>query len=221
MTLFVHHHWLSDFMLDCIITWICVCGVCVRLQCVWPHQLQVGLGARQSGLQAVFPPSVHRVRLRLLAAHGSAGNVHMNAARTHTSKCASETEFSLVCGHPQGETCIMGKELSFRKRRDTSFCIKGKSYTSALITKPCQCTEKDFGWWGDLKKILKNKQHILSFSIYTGFPLNTVSKIHFPMLLLFCCGCAVTMVLSGPTRMAIAALLTSGTIQFHLLKTAT
>ncbi|XP_024918296.1 VPS10 domain-containing receptor SorCS2 isoform X7 [Cynoglossus semilaevis] len=44
----------------------------------------------------------------------------------------------------QGEKCIMGQERSFRKRKEESFCIKGKSYTSALITKPCQCTEKDF-----------------------------------------------------------------------------
>ncbi|KAL2079459.1 hypothetical protein ACEWY4_025203 [Coilia grayii] len=44
----------------------------------------------------------------------------------------------------QGEKCIMGQERTFRKRKDTSFCIKGKSYTSALTSKPCQCTEKDF-----------------------------------------------------------------------------
>uniref|UniRef100_A0A3B4Y401 VPS10 domain-containing receptor SorCS2 n=1 Tax=Seriola lalandi dorsalis TaxID=1841481 RepID=A0A3B4Y401_SERLL len=44
----------------------------------------------------------------------------------------------------QGEKCIMGQERSFRKRKDTAFCIKGKSYTSALTVKPCQCTEKDF-----------------------------------------------------------------------------
>ncbi|XP_031730173.1 VPS10 domain-containing receptor SorCS2 isoform X5 [Anarrhichthys ocellatus] len=44
----------------------------------------------------------------------------------------------------QGEKCIMGQERSFRRRKDTAFCIKGKSYTSALTTKPCQCTERDF-----------------------------------------------------------------------------
>ncbi|XP_029310365.1 VPS10 domain-containing receptor SorCS2 isoform X5 [Cottoperca gobio] len=44
----------------------------------------------------------------------------------------------------QGEKCIMGQERSFRKRKDTAFCIKGKSYTSALATKPCHCSEKDF-----------------------------------------------------------------------------
>ncbi|XP_041840767.1 VPS10 domain-containing receptor SorCS2 isoform X8 [Melanotaenia boesemani] len=44
----------------------------------------------------------------------------------------------------QGEKCIMGQERTFRKRKDTAFCIKGKSYTSALTSKPCTCTEKDF-----------------------------------------------------------------------------
>lgn len=44
----------------------------------------------------------------------------------------------------QGEQCIMGQERTFRKRKDTSLCIKGRSYTSALTSKACQCTEKDF-----------------------------------------------------------------------------
>lgn len=48
--------------------------------------------------------------------------------------------------HVQGEKCIMGQEQSFRKRKDTSFCIKGKSYTSTLSSRPCQCTERDFNW---------------------------------------------------------------------------
>ncbi|XP_052457530.1 VPS10 domain-containing receptor SorCS2 isoform X1 [Carassius gibelio] len=44
----------------------------------------------------------------------------------------------------QGEKCIMGQERVYRRRKESSFCIKGKSYTSALTAKPCQCTEKDF-----------------------------------------------------------------------------
>uniref|UniRef100_A0A8C2L1W0 VPS10 domain-containing receptor SorCS2 n=1 Tax=Cyprinus carpio TaxID=7962 RepID=A0A8C2L1W0_CYPCA len=44
----------------------------------------------------------------------------------------------------QGEKCIMGQERMYRRRKESSFCIKGKSYTSALTAKPCQCTEKDF-----------------------------------------------------------------------------
>ncbi len=57
------------------------------------------------------------------------------------------TESSLLNGCSQGEKCIMGQERSFRKRKDTAFCIKGKSYTSAFSNKSCQCTEKDFSWW--------------------------------------------------------------------------
>ncbi|XP_066576172.1 VPS10 domain-containing receptor SorCS2 isoform X2 [Amia ocellicauda] len=44
----------------------------------------------------------------------------------------------------QGELCIMGQERSYRKRKDSAYCIKGKSFTSVLKSKPCQCTEKDF-----------------------------------------------------------------------------
>ncbi|KAG8006310.1 VPS10 domain-containing receptor SorCS2, partial [Nibea albiflora] len=67
-----------------------------------------------------------------------------------------------------GEKCIMGQERSFRKRKDTAFCIKGKSYTSALTTKPCQCSEKDFNCYrkvisnmceGGLNKQQSAKQH--------------------------------------------------------------
>uniref|UniRef100_A0A672PNV8 Sortilin related VPS10 domain containing receptor 2 n=1 Tax=Sinocyclocheilus grahami TaxID=75366 RepID=A0A672PNV8_SINGR len=39
----------------------------------------------------------------------------------------------------QGEKCIMGQERMYRRRKESSFCIKGKSYTSALTAKPCQC----------------------------------------------------------------------------------
>ncbi|TNN55078.1 VPS10 domain-containing receptor SorCS2 [Liparis tanakae] len=53
----------------------------------------------------------------------------------------------------QGEKCIMGQERSFRKRKDTAFCIKGKSYTSALTTKACQCTERDFNCY---RKVISN-----------------------------------------------------------------
>lgn len=55
---------------------------CVSSQCVWPHQLQIRLGVGQSGLQAVFPPSVYWVWLRVLAAHRPAGNAH-NTVHTH------------------------------------------------------------------------------------------------------------------------------------------
>lgn len=62
-----------------------------------------------------------------------------------TGVCVCVLNWILV--FPQGEKCIMGQERSFRKRKDTAFCIKGKSYTSAVSSQPCQCTERDFTWW--------------------------------------------------------------------------
>lgn len=60
--------------------------VCMFWQCVWPHQLQIRLGAGQSRLQAVIPTSVFWVGLRVVATHGPAGN--LNLKRTdHTHLC--------------------------------------------------------------------------------------------------------------------------------------
>lgn len=53
----------------------------------------------------------------------------------------------MTCFLLQGEKCIMGQERMYRKRKESSLCIKGKSYTSALTAKPCQCSEKDFSWY--------------------------------------------------------------------------
>lgn len=61
--------------------WINFVSVCS--QCVWPHQLQVRLGAGQSGLQAVLPPSVYWVGLRPLAAHRPAGNAATHILALH------------------------------------------------------------------------------------------------------------------------------------------
>lgn len=119
--------------------------VCVRWQRVWPHQLQVWLGAGQGRLQAVVPASMFRVGLRVVAAHGPPGN-SPGTHRSHTS-VLSFSKLLYPSFTPQGEKCIMGQERSFRKRKDTSFCIKGKSYTSALSSQPCQCTDRDFTWW--------------------------------------------------------------------------
>ncbi|XP_072112009.1 VPS10 domain-containing receptor SorCS2 isoform X2 [Mobula birostris] len=44
----------------------------------------------------------------------------------------------------QDEHCIMGEKRQFRKRKISSWCIKGKNFTSALVSKPCQCTAFDF-----------------------------------------------------------------------------
>lgn len=119
--------------------------VCVRWQRVRPHQLQIRLGVGQGRLQAVVPASMFRVGLRVVAAHGPPGN-SPGTHRSHTS-VLSFSKLLYPSFNPQGEKCIMGQERSFRKRKDTSFCIKGKSYTSALSSQPCQCTDRDFTWW--------------------------------------------------------------------------
>ncbi|KAA0723494.1 VPS10 domain-containing receptor [Triplophysa tibetana] len=76
----------------------------------------------------------------------------------------------------QGEKCIMGQERMYRRRKESSFCIKGKSYTSALMAKPCQCTEKDFAWYkntDNLWQILRVTAVILtSGMILTAPPEN-------------------------------------------------
>uniref|UniRef100_A0A8C5K2Z9 VPS10 domain-containing receptor SorCS2 n=1 Tax=Jaculus jaculus TaxID=51337 RepID=A0A8C5K2Z9_JACJA len=44
----------------------------------------------------------------------------------------------------QGDHCIMGQQRSFRKRKSTSWCVKGKSFTSALTSRVCKCRDSDF-----------------------------------------------------------------------------
>uniref|UniRef100_A0A8C8S642 VPS10 domain-containing receptor SorCS2 n=1 Tax=Pelusios castaneus TaxID=367368 RepID=A0A8C8S642_9SAUR len=44
----------------------------------------------------------------------------------------------------QGNRCIMGQQRSFRKRKISSWCIKGRSFTSALTSKVCECANSDF-----------------------------------------------------------------------------
>ncbi|KAJ0055861.1 hypothetical protein NL108_013982, partial [Boleophthalmus pectinirostris] len=70
--------------------------------------------------------------------------VKVDFRQSFPRQCTEEDYESWQLTDLHGEKCIMGQERSFRKRKETSFCIKGKSYTSALSTKPCQCTERDF-----------------------------------------------------------------------------
>ncbi|XP_054993352.1 VPS10 domain-containing receptor SorCS2 [Sorex araneus] len=44
----------------------------------------------------------------------------------------------------QGDRCIMGQQRSFRRRKATSWCIKGRSFSSALSARVCQCRDSDF-----------------------------------------------------------------------------
>lgn len=47
---------------------------------------------------------------------------------------------------PQGDRCLMGQQRSFRKRKPASWCTKGRSFTSALRTRVCECGDADFLW---------------------------------------------------------------------------
>ncbi|XP_036056315.1 VPS10 domain-containing receptor SorCS2 isoform X2 [Onychomys torridus] len=44
----------------------------------------------------------------------------------------------------QGDDCIMGQQRSYRKRKSTSWCVKGRSFTSALTSRVCKCRDSDF-----------------------------------------------------------------------------
>ncbi|XP_064420152.1 VPS10 domain-containing receptor SorCS2 isoform X3 [Latimeria chalumnae] len=59
-------------------------------------------------------------------------------------QCTEEDYDSWELTNLQGERCIMGQQRQFRKRKTTSWCIKGKSFTSALSSTVCQCAESDF-----------------------------------------------------------------------------
>ncbi|XP_034757086.1 VPS10 domain-containing receptor SorCS2 isoform X5 [Etheostoma cragini] len=79
--------------------------------------------------------------------------VKVDFRQSFSHQCTESDYVSWQLTNLQGEKCIMGQERSFRKRKDTAFCIKGKSYISALTTKPCQCTEQDFNCY---RKVISN-----------------------------------------------------------------
>ncbi|XP_058250232.1 VPS10 domain-containing receptor SorCS2 isoform X1 [Hemibagrus wyckioides] len=70
--------------------------------------------------------------------------VKVDFRQSFPQQCNEDDYESWKLTNLQGEHCIMGQERVFRRRKESSLCIKGKSYTSALMAKPCQCTEKDF-----------------------------------------------------------------------------
>ncbi|KAG8591362.1 hypothetical protein GDO81_000140 [Engystomops pustulosus] len=59
-------------------------------------------------------------------------------------ECTEEDYESWNLSNLQGERCIMGQQRSFRKRKTSSWCIKGKSFTSALTSRICQCESTDY-----------------------------------------------------------------------------
>ncbi|XP_008967766.3 VPS10 domain-containing receptor SorCS2 isoform X4 [Pan paniscus] len=59
-------------------------------------------------------------------------------------QCSEEDYSSWELSNLQGDRCIMGQQRSFRKRKSTSWCIKGRSFTSALTSRVCECRDSDF-----------------------------------------------------------------------------
>ncbi|XP_011511816.1 VPS10 domain-containing receptor SorCS2 isoform X2 [Homo sapiens] len=59
-------------------------------------------------------------------------------------QCGEEDYSSWELSNLQGDRCIMGQQRSFRKRKSTSWCIKGRSFTSALTSRVCECRDSDF-----------------------------------------------------------------------------
>ncbi|XP_010178890.1 PREDICTED: VPS10 domain-containing receptor SorCS2, partial [Mesitornis unicolor] len=59
-------------------------------------------------------------------------------------ECTDDDYESWELTNLQGDRCIMGQQRSFRKRKISSWCIKGRSFTSALASKVCECVNSDF-----------------------------------------------------------------------------
>ncbi|KAK2521468.1 Sorcs2 [Columba guinea] len=59
-------------------------------------------------------------------------------------ECTDDDYESWDLTNLQGDRCIMGQQRSFRKRKISSWCIKGRSFTSALTSKVCECVSSDF-----------------------------------------------------------------------------
>uniref|UniRef100_A0A8C9PRY3 Sortilin related VPS10 domain containing receptor 2 n=1 Tax=Spermophilus dauricus TaxID=99837 RepID=A0A8C9PRY3_SPEDA len=59
-------------------------------------------------------------------------------------QCSEEDYSSWDLSNLQGDDCIMGQQRSFRKRKPTSWCVKGRSFTAALKSRVCPCRDADF-----------------------------------------------------------------------------
>uniref|UniRef100_A0A2K6G9R0 VPS10 domain-containing receptor SorCS2 n=1 Tax=Propithecus coquereli TaxID=379532 RepID=A0A2K6G9R0_PROCO len=61
-----------------------------------------------------------------------------------SKQCSEDDYSSWDLTNLQGSRCIMGQQRSFRKRKSTSWCVKGRSFTSALTSRVCECRDADF-----------------------------------------------------------------------------
>ncbi|XP_061047927.1 VPS10 domain-containing receptor SorCS2 [Eubalaena glacialis] len=59
-------------------------------------------------------------------------------------QCSEEDYSSWDLTNLQGDRCVLGQQRSFRRRKPTSWCIKGRSFTAALTARVCQCRDSDF-----------------------------------------------------------------------------
>ncbi|KAL1790303.1 VPS10 domain-containing receptor 2 [Sigmodon hispidus] len=59
-------------------------------------------------------------------------------------QCGEDDYSSWDLADLQGDHCIMGQQRSYRKRKSTSWCVKGRSFTSALTSRVCKCRDSDF-----------------------------------------------------------------------------
>ncbi|XP_060003434.1 VPS10 domain-containing receptor SorCS2 [Lagenorhynchus albirostris] len=59
-------------------------------------------------------------------------------------QCSEEDYSSWNLTNLQGDRCVLGQQRSFRRRKPTSWCIKGRSFTAALTARVCQCRDSDF-----------------------------------------------------------------------------
>ncbi|XP_036083360.1 VPS10 domain-containing receptor SorCS2 isoform X1 [Rousettus aegyptiacus] len=58
--------------------------------------------------------------------------------------CGEEDYSSWDLTNLQGDRCLMGQQRSFRKRKPAAWCTKGRSFTSVLRTRVCECGAADF-----------------------------------------------------------------------------
>ncbi|XP_061922114.1 VPS10 domain-containing receptor SorCS2 isoform X3 [Entelurus aequoreus] len=70
--------------------------------------------------------------------------VKVDFRQSFPRQCAESDYESWELTDLQGQKCIMGQTRTYRRRKETAFCVKGKSYTSTLGTASCQCTDQDF-----------------------------------------------------------------------------
>ncbi|XP_040351098.1 VPS10 domain-containing receptor SorCS2 [Herpailurus yagouaroundi] len=97
--------------------------------------LEVGARPPSSSLSSVFGHISFRSDWEL---------VKVDFRPSFSRQCSEDDYGSWHLSDLKGDRCIMGQQRSFRKRKPTSWCVKGKSFTSALEARVCRCRESDF-----------------------------------------------------------------------------